>query len=404
MRKLNLMFWGFIGVLLLSPSDSLGFSACSGDNIERTWDSCEGTETDSLGRQYVGEWKNGHRHGKGILSFPDGDKYVGEFGVGIWPNQGIYTFSDGREYRAVEKSCLASPNFLCVVSLALATSKAIVTNYEMASALSEISLAQAVTGNLNDASYLLSRAVMLANKQIKLDREIPSDWVSQADERAQALSKVAAVQTIMGDVSDGQKNFSLALSFAKLPTHSSTRISVLCQIAESQVTAGKIKEAIRTIDRAMKNVAPVMDAHTSHKQLSPDNLAEIASAQFSAGKLEAAKSTISKALEFATKIENDLPQWKKAGSENFISIALALAKSGNFKTAFAAARKSKSQNYRAQARNGVFEKMIFERARSKNIKDALLTALEIKYDRGYVGYLSAVQTLTRTAMLLTTKK
>jgi hypothetical protein len=31
------------------------------------------------GSRYVGEFKDGERHGKGILTFPSGSRYVGEF-------------------------------------------------------------------------------------------------------------------------------------------------------------------------------------------------------------------------------------------------------------------------------------------------------------------------------------
>jgi len=31
------------------------------------------------GRKYVGEWKNGKKHGQGTYAFANGDKYVGEY-------------------------------------------------------------------------------------------------------------------------------------------------------------------------------------------------------------------------------------------------------------------------------------------------------------------------------------
>ena len=47
---------------------------------------------------YVGEKKDGKRHGQGTLTKPNGDKYVGEFKDGEMTSQGTYTHSDGSSY------------------------------------------------------------------------------------------------------------------------------------------------------------------------------------------------------------------------------------------------------------------------------------------------------------------
>ena len=47
---------------------------------------------------YVGEKKDGKRHGQGTLTKPNGDKYVGEFKDGKQDGQGTYTHSDGKKY------------------------------------------------------------------------------------------------------------------------------------------------------------------------------------------------------------------------------------------------------------------------------------------------------------------
>ena len=50
--------------------------------------------TDPDGFKYVGEWKNGLRHGQGTYTWSDGDKYVGEWKDGIeW--SGTYYNADG---------------------------------------------------------------------------------------------------------------------------------------------------------------------------------------------------------------------------------------------------------------------------------------------------------------------
>ena len=42
----------------------------------------QGTYTWSNGEKYKGEWKNGKEHGQGTFTFPDGGKYVGEYNDG----------------------------------------------------------------------------------------------------------------------------------------------------------------------------------------------------------------------------------------------------------------------------------------------------------------------------------
>ena len=38
----------------------------------------------SIGDKYVGEYKNGKRHGQGTYTYPIGDKYVGEWKKGLF--------------------------------------------------------------------------------------------------------------------------------------------------------------------------------------------------------------------------------------------------------------------------------------------------------------------------------
>ena len=102
--------------------------ACFGTDVTR-WTACFGTES-TAGDTYIGEFKDGTRHGKGRIHFFfsgfNGDKYVGEFKddnfnglgtyffladnqfkgdkyVGEWWNnryhgQGIFTFANGDKY------------------------------------------------------------------------------------------------------------------------------------------------------------------------------------------------------------------------------------------------------------------------------------------------------------------
>jgi len=61
------------------------------------WDNCHGTYAFSNGAKYVGEYKNGKKHGQGALTWLDGKKYTGEWKDGYMHGQGIYFyFYDGK--------------------------------------------------------------------------------------------------------------------------------------------------------------------------------------------------------------------------------------------------------------------------------------------------------------------
>ena len=51
------------------------------------------------GEKWEGEFKNGERfNGQGTIILPSGDKYVGEFKDGEFNGQGTFTYADGRKY------------------------------------------------------------------------------------------------------------------------------------------------------------------------------------------------------------------------------------------------------------------------------------------------------------------
>ena len=54
-------------------------------------DNCYGTYTYPNGDKYVGEYKDGKRHGQGTYTYPNGNKYVGEYKDGKRHGQGTYT-------------------------------------------------------------------------------------------------------------------------------------------------------------------------------------------------------------------------------------------------------------------------------------------------------------------------
>ena len=47
---------------------------------------------------YAGEWKEGHQHGQGTLTNPEGRKYVGEWKDGLPHGQGKWTNTDGSTF------------------------------------------------------------------------------------------------------------------------------------------------------------------------------------------------------------------------------------------------------------------------------------------------------------------
>ena len=58
----------------------------------------EGTYTQPDGTVYEGQWRHRERNGKGALTFPDGRRYTGDFKSGLRHGQGTMLFPDGRKY------------------------------------------------------------------------------------------------------------------------------------------------------------------------------------------------------------------------------------------------------------------------------------------------------------------
>lgn len=72
-----------------------------GRTLQGTWrddEIVEGTSTFADGTRYTGTWEFGYRHGKGELTYPDGRKYIGEFHGGNRDGQGTIMYPDGRVY------------------------------------------------------------------------------------------------------------------------------------------------------------------------------------------------------------------------------------------------------------------------------------------------------------------
>ena len=58
----------------------------------------KGTYTSTDGGIYIGNWKDGKEHGHGTYTSPVGRKYVGEWKEGKYDGQGTETLSNGWKY------------------------------------------------------------------------------------------------------------------------------------------------------------------------------------------------------------------------------------------------------------------------------------------------------------------
>ena len=97
MRHLTVSILVTLAVLLGSAGESFALPECPGSPTKSTkvwtsWNNCEGTATYANGDKYVGEWKDGNKHGQGTYTYADGDKYVGEHKNGKRHGQGTLTF------------------------------------------------------------------------------------------------------------------------------------------------------------------------------------------------------------------------------------------------------------------------------------------------------------------------
>jgi len=50
------------------------------------------------GTKYMGEWKDGKRHGQGNMTYHDGSKFVGKWKDGKKHGQGTFIYYNGRKY------------------------------------------------------------------------------------------------------------------------------------------------------------------------------------------------------------------------------------------------------------------------------------------------------------------
>jgi hypothetical protein len=71
--------------------------SCQGNDSSK-WNNCFGKWSYSNGDTFVGEYKDGKRHGHGTYTFAEGSKYTGEHKDGNFEGRGTITYSGGGRY------------------------------------------------------------------------------------------------------------------------------------------------------------------------------------------------------------------------------------------------------------------------------------------------------------------
>ena len=74
-----------IGTFVASANSNLPVCPSTGQKNDCYGSHIFGSNSDRPGIKYVGEWKDGKRHGQGLSTAPDGSTYEGMFKNG-WPN------------------------------------------------------------------------------------------------------------------------------------------------------------------------------------------------------------------------------------------------------------------------------------------------------------------------------
>ena len=101
MKNLPLIFF----ILFAGNSIASSLPNCPSDASAR-YHNCFGTTTFASGDKYVGEFKDGKKHGQGAYTFANGNKYVGEYKDDKRNGQGTDTFADGAKYVGEKKDGL----------------------------------------------------------------------------------------------------------------------------------------------------------------------------------------------------------------------------------------------------------------------------------------------------------
>ena len=89
----------FLAIFCLCPTSCIDYECTQGD--------CKngfGTAVYDNGDKYVGEFKNGKRHGQGTITSLDSHKYAGEWKNNKMNGKGFFTYSSGRTFIGLWKN------------------------------------------------------------------------------------------------------------------------------------------------------------------------------------------------------------------------------------------------------------------------------------------------------------
>ena len=98
MKNLLLVFHILLIITLVGCTKDKGVYVGEGKDGKRHG---QGTVTYSNGKKYVGEFKNGKRNGQGTMTYSDGRKYVGGVKNGKWDGKGVSTALDGQRWNTL---------------------------------------------------------------------------------------------------------------------------------------------------------------------------------------------------------------------------------------------------------------------------------------------------------------
>jgi len=98
MMKLSTKIFLICVALMFSAGGAFALPNCQGSYSSVTWTNCFGTETNTAGDKYDGEFRDGKRNGQGTFTWLNGGKYVGEYRDGKFNGQGTLTWPNGDKY------------------------------------------------------------------------------------------------------------------------------------------------------------------------------------------------------------------------------------------------------------------------------------------------------------------
>jgi len=209
--------------------------------------------------------------------------------------------------------CQRSPNSRCVVARALDIVVVIEDNWQSTKTLYEISIAQAMAGDVVGAKKTIAQVLN------NLDKFQPAQKTS-------LLTNSASAQLATGDVEGAEETIARALATAEKIWFDMSKDSALSEIATVQAAAGDVVGAIATMEKIEDNkdrrwagivtvqaaAGNVVGAIATAERISIKNLhsrakslVEIARAQAVTGDAAGAEKNIAKALSTAEMIDKD---------------------------------------------------------------------------------------------------